>query len=200
MKSNFDACMAEVFSHEGGYVNDPHDPGGETNMGISKRSYPREDIRNMTRARAAQIYRRDFWNAVRGDELPAGLDLVAFDAAVNSGPKRSIQWLQAGVGADVDGKIGPKTIAAANAVHLETAITRATRVRLDWLRVLPTWKRYGDGWTSRVNSVRSVAHVMAAAKPSGPTSPVPKAESPIPGLLIGALIIGVAVLLVLAKG
>ena len=79
MKANFEACMAEVFKHEGGYVNDPHDPGGETNMGISKRSYPKENIRGMTRARAAQIYHKDFWDKLKCDDLPAGLDLVAFE-------------------------------------------------------------------------------------------------------------------------
>ena len=107
MKANFEACMAEVFKHEGGYVNDPHDPGGETNMGISKRSYPKENIRGMTRARAAQIYRKDFWDKLKCDDLPAGLDLVAFDAGVNSGPARGAKWLQQAVGVTADGKIGP---------------------------------------------------------------------------------------------
>ncbi|RQP04838.1 MAG: hypothetical protein D1H97_16085 [Paracoccus sp. BP8] len=165
MKTNFDRCLAEVLRHEGGYVNDPHDPGGETNMGISKRSYPKEDIKGMTRARAAEIYRRDYWNPVRGDDLPAGLDLVAFDAAVNSGVSRGAKWLQTALGVSADGKIGPQTIAAAKAAHPEAVIDRAVSARLAWLRTLKTWSRYGKGWTSRVESVREVATAMAKAVP-----------------------------------
>ena len=165
MKTNFDRCLAEVLRHEGGYVNDPHDPGGETNMGISKRSYPKEDIKGMTRARAAEIYRRDYWNPVRGDDLPAGMDLVAFDAAVNSGVSRGAKWLQTALGVSADGKIGPQTIAAAKAAHPEAVIDRAVSARLAWLRTLKTWSRFGKGWTSRVESVREVATAMAKAVP-----------------------------------
>ncbi|UFM63632.1 glycoside hydrolase family 108 protein [Paracoccus sp. MA] len=165
MKTNFDRCLAEVLRHEGGYVNDPHDPGGETNMGISKRSYPQEDIKGMTRARAAEIYRRDYWNPVRGDDLPAGMDLVAFDAAVNSGVSRGAKWLQTALGVSADGKIGPQTIAAAKEAHPEAVIDRAVSARLAWLRTLKTWSRFGKGWTSRVESVREVATAMAKAVP-----------------------------------
>lgn len=161
MKANFDACMAEVFKHEGGYVNDPHDPGGETNLGISKRSYPKEDIRNMTRARAAQIYRRDFWDKLRCDELPAGLDLVAFDAAVNSGPSRGAKWLQQALGVAVDGKVGLATIGAAKNTYAPAAVLRAIGFRRAFLKTLPTWERYKNGWTKRLDSVEAVASAMA---------------------------------------
>ncbi|MBT0780590.1 glycosyl hydrolase 108 family protein [Paracoccus sp. pheM1] len=171
MKSNFDRCLAEVLRHEGGYVNDPHDPGGETNMGISKRSYPNENIKGMTRARAAEIYRRDYWNPVRGDDLPAGLDLVAFDAAVNSGVSRGAKWLQSALGAPADGKIGPQTLAAAKAAHPEAVIDRATGARLAWLRTLKTWSRYGKGWTRRVESVREKAIAMSKATTPNATEP-----------------------------
>jgi len=161
MKANFDACMTEVFKHEGGYVNDPHDPGGETNLGISKRSYPKEDIRNMTRARAAQIYRRDFWDKLRCDELPAGLDLVAFDAAVNSGPSRGAKWLQQALGVAVDGKVGLATIGAAKNTYAPAAVLRAVGFRRAFLKTLPTWERYKNGWTKRLDSVEAVASAMA---------------------------------------
>ena len=198
MQNNFDACMAKVFASEGGYVNDDRDPGGETNFGISKRSYPNEDIRNMTKARAALIYRRDFWNAVKGDELPAGLDLVAFDAAVNSGPSRGAKWLQSAIGVAADGRIGPQTLAAARTAP-STAIDRACNARLGWLRTLSTWKHYGNGWTRRVEGVRDLAHDMFA-KPAKPnTSPEHVRESDIPGFVIGAAIIVVAVVIVLLK-
>lgn len=161
MKANFDACMAEVFKYEGGYVNDQHDPGGETNLGISKRSYPKEDIRNMTRARAAQIYRRDFWDKLRCDELPAGLDLVAFDAAVNSGPSRGAKWLQQALGVAVDGKVGLATIGAAKNTYTPAAVLRAVGFRRAFLKTLPTWERYKNGWTKRLDSVEAVASAMA---------------------------------------
>ena len=161
MKANFEACMAEVFKHEGGYVNDPHDPGGETNMGISKRSYPKENIRGMTRARAAQIYRRDFWDKLRCDELPDGLDLVAFDAAVNSGPSRGAKWLQQALGVAVDGKVGLATIGAAKNTYTPAAVLRAVGFRRAFLKTLPTWERYKNGWTKRLDSVEAVASAMA---------------------------------------
>ena len=161
MKANFEACMAEVFKHEGGYVNDPHDPGGETNMGISKRSYPKEDIRGMTRARAAQIYRKDFWDKLKCDDLPAGLDLVAFDAGVNSGPARGARWLQQAVGVTADGKIGPATLMAAKSTYAPAAVMRAVGFRKSFLIQLPTRERYKKGWTARLNSIEAVAGEMA---------------------------------------
>jgi len=161
MKANFEACMAEVFKHEGGYVNDPHDPGGETNMGISKRSYPKEDIRGMTRARAAQIYRKDFWDKLKCDDLPAGLDLVAFDAGVNSGPARGAKWLQQALGVAVDGKVGLATIGAAKNTYAPAAVLRAIGFRRAFLKTLPTWDRYKNGWTKRLDSVEAVASAMA---------------------------------------
>ncbi|MDF3607570.1 glycoside hydrolase family 108 protein [Paracoccus sp. DMF-8] len=170
MKDNFDACLAKVLAHEGGYINHPQDPGGETNYGISKRSYPNEDIRGMTRARAAQIYRRDYWDAVRGDDLPAGLDLVAFDAAVNSGPGRGAKWLQQAVGASADGKVGPATLAAAKASDAKTAINRACDYRMAFLRGLGTWPTFGKGWSRRVEDVRATALAMATTAPATTTT------------------------------
>ena len=161
MKANFDACMAEVFKYEGGYVNDQHDPGGETNMGISKRSYPKENIRGMTRARAAQIYRKDFWDKLRCDELPDGLDLVAFDAAVNSGPSRGAKWLQQALGVAADGKVGMATIGAAKNTYAPAAVMRAIGFRRAFLKTLPTWERYKNGWNKRLDSVEAVASAMA---------------------------------------
>lgn len=167
MRANFDTCLSELLIHEGGYVNHPRDPGGETNFGISKRSYPREDIRGMTRERAGQIYRRDFWDAVKGDDLPAGLDLVAFDAAVNSGASRGARWLQQALGVEADGKIGPKTIAAAKAADAARVVRAATDARMAFLRGLPTWGDFGKGWTRRVDSVRAKA-LSLAAQPAPP--------------------------------
>jgi len=85
MKEKFESALAFVLAAEGGYVNDPNDPGGETKYGISKKAYPLLDITNLTREQAVDIYRRDYWNKVKGDELPAGVDIAAFDTAVNMG-------------------------------------------------------------------------------------------------------------------
>ena len=186
--ANFDACLAHVLSFEGGYVNHPSDPGGETNFGISKRSYPREDIRGMTRARAAQIYRRDYWNAVRGDDLPAGLDLVAFDAAVNSGVSRGAKWLQSSLGITADGRIGPQTIAAARQANAQAVIDRACDLRLSFLRGLATWKTFGKGWSRRVNAVNDLAHVMVG--PVMPSRPAPASHTRNPFAAILAAILG----------
>ena len=165
MRGNFEKCLEITLVHEGGYVNDKRDPGGETNMGISKRSYPKEDIRGMTRERASAIYRRDFWKPVQGDDLPDGLDLVAFDAAVNSGPSRGAKWLQQALGVTVDGKIGPQTIAAAQATYAPAAIQRAVGFRLAFLRSLKTWPTFGKGWTARMQRLEASALAMADHKP-----------------------------------
>lgn len=160
--NNWEACLAHTKISEGGYVNDPVDPGGETKYGISKRSYPKVDIRNLTWKEAASIYKRDYWDAVRGDDLPAGLDLVAFDAAVNSGVSRGAKWLQAALCVTADGKIGNVTIEAAKGCDAVSVINSACLKRLAFMRSLPTWGRYKNGWTARVNSVRDTAVDMAS--------------------------------------
>lgn len=190
MKANFDRCLTFVLQHEGGYVNDPKDPGGETNMGISRKSYPSENIKDMTRARAAQIYKRDYWDAVRGDELPTGLDLVAFDAAVNSGVSRGAKWLQEAVGAPADGKVGPHTLAAAHAAHPEAVIDRACGLRLTFLRKLSTWGRFGKGWGRRVEDVRLTAISMASESlpPAKPAAGKPVSKLPVLAILLAVAV------------
>lgn len=178
--ANFEKCLAFTLAHEGGYVNDPHDPGGETNLGISKRAYPGENIKAMTRERAAQIYRRDYWDAVRGDDLPAGLDLVAFDAAVHSGPARSARWLQKAVGAKADGRIGPETIAAARGSDKALAVSTALAARLAFLKALGTWPRYKNGFTARIQKLTTTAQAMVNSVPVAdavPETPKPVAAS-----------------------
>ena len=110
---------------------------------------------------AAAIYRTNYWNKVKGDELPAGLDLVAFDAAVNSGTYRAAKWLQSAVGAAPDGPIGPKTIALTKKSNSALAARRALQARKNFLLSLPTWSVFGKGWTARLNSVEAAALKMA---------------------------------------
>jgi lysozyme family protein len=174
MKSNFAKCLPEILKHEGGWADHPADPGGATMKGITIGTYRQWKGRAVTKAElkaisdeeVAAIYKRNYWDKVRGDDLPAGLDLVAFDAAVNSGPARGARWLQTALGVAADGKIGPKTIAAAEAADVATAINRALDVRLSFLRGLKTWPTFGKGWGRRVDGVRKVALGMVGSKPA----------------------------------
>ncbi len=111
--NNFDKAFQLVIGAEGGYSNDPRDPGGETKFGICKRSYPALDIAGLTIEQAKEIYKRDFWDKVRGDDLPYPLDLFVFDAAVNQGVGVAAMLLQKACGVQQDGKIGSGTLAAA---------------------------------------------------------------------------------------
>ena len=147
---DFDEAFERLIGHEGGYVNDPRDPGGETQYGISKRSYPAEDIRSLTLERAKAIYRRDFWNAVRGEELPAVLKFAMFDAAVNSGPKQAIKWLQQSVRVEVDGLFGPKTMVGVRIVNPDRTAARIAGYRLMFMTELGAWTSYGRGWARRI--------------------------------------------------
>jgi lysozyme family protein len=175
--ANYDACISKVLQYEGGYTTDPNDSGNwtgcavgagtnkGTNRGISACSYPNEDIKGMTEARAKEIYRKDYWQKMCGDDLPAGPDLCTMDGGVNSGPSRGVKWLQKAVGATEDGVVGPQTIAAANAADDHVTIDRACNFRLDFLRGLSTWPTYGKGWSNRVEDVRKTAHGMVSVPP-----------------------------------
>lgn len=148
--SAFDTAFDQLIRHEGGYVWDENDPGGETKYGISKRSYPHEDISGLTLMRAREIYRRDFWDKIQGDQLPEKVALHVFDAAVNSGVKRASQWLQQAVRTTEDGVIGAKTIAAVRSTPTEVIIARLTGIRLRFMSDLPTWQHFGKGWARRL--------------------------------------------------
>ncbi len=183
-RDNFAACMAEIFAHEGGYVEHPNDPGGATNMGITIgtlhewRGVPvtRDDVRSLTRREAETIYRARYWNPVRGDDLRAGVDLVAFDPAVNSGVRRGVQWLQRAVGVAADGKMGPVTLKAAAAATPVDTIKRACAARMGFLRGLRTWDTFGRGWSRRVARVEAVAIRMALEASTLPARPTLIAE------------------------
>lgn len=148
MSPAFRKAVALILKHEGGYVHDPRDPGGETNFGISKRAYPHEDIKAMTAERAAFLYHRDYWQAIRGDELPYPLALITFDMAVNAGVGAAIRLLQRALKVEADGKLGPVTLAAAKAAGPEVA-TRLTRHRITYYAALGGWQYYANSWTQR---------------------------------------------------
>ncbi len=146
---NFDLAFDRLMGHEGSYVNDPLDPGGETNWGISKRSYPGVNIRALTRAEAKEIYRRDFWQAIHGDEMPGSVAFQVLDFAINSGIGTAIRKLQRAVGAADDGYWGPMSRRAVEAMAEHKVLMRFVAERLDFWRSLSTWGRFGNGWAGR---------------------------------------------------
>lgn len=169
MKSNFPKALDAVLKHEGGYVDHPRDPGGATNLGITKavleawrgRKVTRAEVRALGRKEAADIYRARFWTSTRCDELPAGLDYAVFDFAVNSGPGRAVRNLQAAVGAKRDGVIGGLTLAAVARIRRADAIRTLCDRRLAFVRALKTWPTFGKGWKRRVEEVRAAALALA---------------------------------------
>ena len=170
MKENFDSALAAVLHHEGGYVNHPKDPGGMTNLGVTKRVWEEwvghqvdeQAMRGLTPEKVAPMYKAKYWDRVRGDDLPAGVDYVVFDAAINSGPGRAAKWLQTAVGAVPDGAIGSGTLRAVADLPVDDVLSKYQQTRLVFLQSLPTWDTFGKGWGRRVTEVASAAQQMVA--------------------------------------
>ena len=170
MKENFEKCLAKMLAHEGGFVNHPKDPGGMTNLGVTKRVWEEwvghevdeKQMRALTPETVAPLYKRKYWDAVRADDLVAGVDYCVFDVAVNSGPGRAIKFLQSAVGVTVDGGFGPATLAAVK--DSEEDPTRLIELycakRLDFLQSLKTFETFGKGWSRRVAEVKDAALKM----------------------------------------
>lgn len=158
-------CIPRILKHEGGFVDHPRDPGGATNKGITLATFRRyikprgtvADLRRLTTGQATIVYKRRYWDAVCADLLPVGVDYAVADFAVNSGPRRAARYLQASVGATVDGRIGPQTIAATRAMPPEDVVTALCDKRLAFLQRLRTWRSFGRGWGRRVADVRADA-------------------------------------------
>lgn len=188
MRGNLEQALRLVLAHEGGYVNHPQDPGGATNKGVTQRVYDAyrqrkglgaQSVRGITADEVADIYKRQYWDAVKGDDLPAGLDYAVFDYAVNSGPRRAIQDLQRELGVKPDGIIGQLTLAAVSAQDVYGLIDRLCSRRLRFLRGLKHYKTFGRGWERRVAEVAEAAVAMAQGSVAvTPTKPTPKAEEP----------------------
>ena len=170
MKDNFDAALKAVLHHEGGFVNHPADPGGMTNLGVTKKVWEEwvgHDVdeaamRALTPELVGPMYRKKYWDKIKGDDLPEGVDYVVFDAAVNSGPGRAAKWLQSCVGVEPDGGIGPKTLAAVAAFNPAELVEDYAKRRMSFLMDLPHWGTFGKGWSRRVTDVASVAGNMVA--------------------------------------
>ena len=187
MNRNFEKALSEVLKHEGGFVNHPKDPGGATNKGITFGTYRRyinrsgtvDDLRRITDEQVARVYRRHYWDKIKGDELPSGVDFAVFDFAVNSGPSRAAKFLQSLVGATQDGKIGPRTLAATINQPSVTLINALMDKRLAWLKRLRTWRSFGRGWSRRIDGVRTVALQMTAKRHKRTPNPI-KPRSSLP--------------------
>lgn len=166
---NFDVCLALTLRFEGGYSDDPADPGGATNMGITRatlarargRAVTKSEVRELSRAEAAEIYRSLFWAPVSGDLLASGLDAALFDFGVNSGPARAVRILQQILGVNEAEGIGPKTLAALARKNPETVIWTLSRARQGFLERLRTFRSFGRGWSARVAAVEKAAVALA---------------------------------------
>ncbi|KRB01354.1 hypothetical protein ASD83_07565 [Devosia sp. Root685] len=165
----FERCLTAVLRHEGGYVDHPSDPGGATNMGITRKTLarrrkvtpwtglPKAAVEALTRDEAALIYRASYWNTTKAGAMPAGVDLALFDFAVNSGPDRAVRMLQAALGVAADGEVGPVTLAAVQAADARRLINALCDRRLSFLQRLTSFAVFGRGWTRRVAEIRAAA-------------------------------------------
>lgn len=146
---NFENALKIVLNWEGGYVNDPHDPGGETKFGISKKSYPSVDIKSLTLESASEIYKKDYWLKCRCDDLPIPVAVLVFDTAVNMGVNTAIILLQTAAEVVSDGVLGKQTISAVNGLDPAKIARNFMSLRTQRYTKLTGWDRYGLGWTRR---------------------------------------------------
>jgi lysozyme family protein len=168
MTDNFDLCLTLLLAHEGGFVNHPQDPGGMTNLGVTARVWEEwlgrpvseKEMKALTPTMVKPLYKRKYWDAVRGDELVSGVDYAVFDVAVNSGAGRAIKFLQSCVGVTVDGGFGPRTFDAVSKQDPERLIELYCAKRLEFLQALKTFETFGKGWSRRVAEVKAKALAM----------------------------------------
>lgn len=184
MDRNFARALALVLKSEGGWSDIPADPGGATMKGVTLATFrayikpggTKAELRAITDDQLSACYRKEYWDAVAGDDLPDGVDYATFDFGVNSGPGRAAKYLQAAVGVPQDGAIGPATLAAVKAKPAGVVIDTLCDARLAFLKRLPTWATFGKGWQSRVASVRAQALLLtsqpATAAPPAPAAPI----------------------------
>lgn len=169
MLGNFIDCLPIILQSEGGFVDDPQDPGGATSLGITLetlsgwmgRPATIQDVRNLTVPGVSPIYKLRFWDASGCDQLPIGVDLMVFDCAVNSGPRRAAHTLQEALGVASDGVIGPVTISQVLSASPFEIIDLFAGKREAFYRHLPTFGRFGNGWLSRLSTTQGVARAMA---------------------------------------
>lgn len=168
MKDNFKTALKHVLQYEGGWSDHPRDPGGATMKGVTLATFRRfygdhrtkDDLRHITDTQLETIYKTGYWDKVRGDDLPSGIDLAVFDVAVNSGYDRAIKLLQGALGVTQDGVLGPKTLLRAQDLPPGTVIENLCNRRLHFLKSLSTWNTFGKGWSTRVLAVVKAAEEL----------------------------------------
>ena len=169
MNTNFPQCFALVLKNEGGYVDNPSDPGGATNLGCTKATWEawvghpvtKDDIKALTPNDVMPLYKAKYWDTIKGDDLPEGVDYAVFDFAINSGPSRPAKTLQSVLGVTpVDGQIGPATLAACETANPRDVATAVCESRLAFLQSLSTYATFGKGWSRRVLEVEKTAFNM----------------------------------------
>ena len=169
--SNYNECLKIILMHEGGYVNHPKDPGGETNLGVTKRVYEEwggtKEMKDLTVEDVEPIYKKNYWDKIKGDDLPDGLDLCVFDFGVNAGPGRAAKFLQKLLGVTQDGGIGPQTLGALQSAIGEDKVTQTREMiekyqsmRQEYYEGLSTFDTFGKGWTRRVEETTHEAVSM----------------------------------------
>jgi lysozyme family protein len=169
MTKNFRDCLELVLKHEGGFVNHPKDPGGMTNLGVTKKVWEEwvghevdeKAMRELTPALVAHMYEMKYWRTSYCEKLPRGLDLLVFSMAVNAGSGRSVKLLQDSIGVVADGVIGPKTMAKINEANVEALIDKFSEARTAFYKGLKTFPVFGKGWLNRTNTERLEALDMA---------------------------------------
>ena len=170
---NFDACFSVTDQWEGGFVNNPHDPGGATYRGVTQRVYDGyrrskggalQSVRRMSPDECKDIYRTQYWAPAHGSDLPAGLDLCQYDEAVNTGPVQATRLLQQALGVSVDGAFGFETLGAVQVCKdIPGLIKRVCAARLSFYHRLKTWVYFGVGWNRRDVGIQAKALAMFAA-------------------------------------
>jgi len=162
MKGNFEQCLALTLKEEGGFSMHHADPGGMTNLGVTRATYEgwvgrkvdEEEMRALTIKDVTPIYLMNYWNRVRGDELPPGVDLAVFDLGVNSGTTTAIKFLQNALDIPSDGIFGPFTLKHVNEAEPKELVKKLCEERLNFLKKLSTFPTFGKGWTARVKRVQ----------------------------------------------
>ena len=168
MNENWEKSFQMVLKHEGGYVNNPKDPGGMTNLGVTKKVWEEfvghevdeTAMRALTPELVKPLYKKNYWDKIKGDQLPIGVDYASYDLAVNSGTGRAAKYLQRIAGVPDDGVIGPKSMEAIQSCDPEQTVDAICDMRLEFLKKLPTWETFGKGWGRRVEEVKAKALEM----------------------------------------
>jgi len=168
VNTNWPKCFALVLKNEGGYVDNPSDPGGATNLGCTKATWEawvghpvtKDDIKALMPNDVMPLYKAKYWDTINGDNLPEGVDYAVFDFAINSGPSRAAKALQSVLNTNPDGQIGPTTLRALETANAREVATAVCEARLAFLQSLSTYGTFGKGWSRRVSEVEQTAFNM----------------------------------------